>query len=458
MPKKLKQLIPLVIILAVAAALVYYLNWVARGEDGPLTASGTVEAVEVVVSPEMNGRVDAILVSEGEVVQVGDSLLRLDGELLQAQRVRAEKALNTAEANLQVAHAAYKSAQSAVETAQIQYELALQAAHLEDAPSRASAWEEDIPDEFQQPVWYFEKSEEIASAQVEVEEARDALERSQANLDSVLQEASNDDVVKAEKRLVEARAAYLVAQDVLERAKGDEEIEDEAQAHADAAESELETAQEDYDQMLSEDSAKDVLEARARLAVSRERYETALDRWYQLLTGEESLQVQSAQQALVQARTQAAQVETQITQAERAVEQAQAELDLLDIQLEKLTVKAAISGVVLSRNVEPGEVLKAGGAAMTLGQLDDLTLTVYIPEDRYGEVNLGDQPIVSVDSFPGETFSAEVIRIANQAEYTPRNVQTAEGRRSTVFAVELAVLNPQGKLKPGMPADVEFGD
>jgi hypothetical protein len=63
---------------------------------------------------------------------------------------------------------------------------------------------------------------------------------------------------------------------------------------------------------------------------------------------------------------------------------------------------------------------------------------------------------MSVDSFSGETFEATVIRIADQAEFTPRNVQTEEGRKTTVFAVELSVANPEGKLKPGMPADVDF--
>jgi hypothetical protein len=63
---------------------------------------------------------------------------------------------------------------------------------------------------------------------------------------------------------------------------------------------------------------------------------------------------------------------------------------------------------------------------------------------------------VTVDSFPRESFMAQVVYIADKAEFTPRNVQTVEGRRTTVFAVELAIENPEGKLKPGMPADVEF--
>jgi HlyD family secretion protein len=64
-------------------------------------------------------------------------------------------------------------------------------------------------------------------------------------------------------------------------------------------------------------------------------------------------------------------------------------------------------------------------------------ITVYLPEDRYGGVSLGEQVQVSVDTFPGDQFVATVSRIADEAEFTPRNVQTEEGRRSMVFAVEL---------------------
>ena len=93
---------------------------------------------------------------------------------------------------------------------------------------------------------------------------------------------------------------------------------------------------------------------------------------------------------------------------------------------------------------------------MKIAKLDTLKVTVYISEDRYGEVRLGDTATLNVDSFPGETFTATVTRIADQAEYTPRNVQTKEERQTTVYAVELSVENPDGKLKPGMPVDVTF--
>ncbi len=119
-------------------------------------------------------------------------------------------------------------------------------------------------------------------------------------------------------------------------------------------------------------------------------------------------------------------------------------------------ITMSLGRVILSRNVEPGEYVQPGAAALTMGNISQLTITVYVPEDRYGQIHLGQQASVSVDSFPGEQFSGQVSYISDQAEFTPRNVQTVEGRSSTVYAVKLKVTDPQGKLKPGMPADVIF--
>ncbi|MBU0511430.1 MAG: HlyD family efflux transporter periplasmic adaptor subunit [Chloroflexi bacterium] len=460
MPKNIKRFIPIIVILAIiAVSAYYYLNVIAVDETGALNASGTVETTEVTIAPEVGGRIVEVLAAEGDLVQSGDILFTLDDELLQAQRGRAEAGLEAAEANLGVVIASRVSAQAAISTAQAQYDLAVYAARFAELPGRVAAWGEDRPDEFEQPIWYFEKSEQLVSAETEVQAAEEALKVERANFERVIQDASNADVVEAEARLSDAQAAFLVAQDVLTRAQaqGDEQLETHAQDQFDSTKAELEAAQSAYTQMLSDTAASDVLEARARLAVARERYETSLDRWNQLLTGKESLQVKAAQTVWQQAEANAAQIEASITQAEKAIAQAQTELDLLDVQMEKLVIRVSVAGVVLSRNIEPGEVIKPGGTAMTLGQLDELSITVYVPEDRYGEIRLGDKVDVTVDSFPGETFSATVVRIADKAEFTPRNVQTPEGRRTTVFAVELAVSDPDGKLKPGMPADVELG-
>ncbi len=173
-----------------------------------------------------------------------------------------------------------------------------------------------------------------------------------------------------------------------------------------------------------------------------------------------------AQQA--QAEAQLAQVKSgarpeQLAAAQAQIEVAQAQagaaaaaIDVLKVQVDRLTLKAPLTGVVLKRSIEPGEVVLPGASLIQIGDMTNLYIVVYVAENRYGEVKLGQTAQVKVDSFPGETFTGTVAHIADQAEFTPRNVQTAEGRATTVFAVRLDVTNTDGKLKPGMPADVVF--
>jgi multidrug efflux pump subunit AcrA (membrane-fusion protein) len=121
-------------------------------------------------------------------------------------------------------------------------------------------------------------------------------------------------------------------------------------------------------------------------------------------------------------------------------------------------VRSPLDGVVLQRVLEPGEIISATGTVVVVADLSSLNLTVYVPEDHLGQVRLGQQYPVAVDSFPGQVFAGTVSYIANQAEFTPRNVQTVEGRKITVFAVRLTIANPDQSLKPGMPADVDLGE
>ncbi|MFN3492049.1 MAG: HlyD family secretion protein, partial [Anaerolineales bacterium] len=148
--------------------------------------------------------------------------------------------------------------------------------------------------------------------------------------------------------------------------------------------------------------------------------------------------------------------EQALNQAKKNVEQAEASLRLIEAQMSKLNIIAPIDGVILTRNVEPGEFIQTGGTALTMADLNQITITVYVPENLYGQISLGQTATVKVDSFPNETFNANVIWISNQAEFTPRNVQTVEGRSSTFYAIKLSVDNIDGKLKIGMPADVIF--
>ncbi len=132
--------------------------------------------------------------------------------------------------------------------------------------------------------------------------------------------------------------------------------------------------------------------------------------------------------------------------------------DLMDLYSEAANVNesitAPIDGVVLERLVELNEVAAPGATVVVIAPLDALTLKIYVPEDLYGRISLGQTYPISVDSFPGMTFSGKVSNISDQAEFTPRNVQTKDSRKTTVYAVRLDVQPSGGKLKPGMPADV----
>ena len=134
--------------------------------------------------------------------------------------------------------------------------------------------------------------------------------------------------------------------------------------------------------------------------------------------------------------------------------QAQAQLAEQQSHVSDFSVKSPIDGRVLTRTVERGERVEPGTPLFTLVDLDRLYVKIYVPEPSIGKVALGQEARVSVDAYPGRTFPARVSRVSQEAEFTPKNVETPEERVKLVFAVEVALAeNPGGVLKPGMPAD-----
>jgi HlyD family secretion protein len=78
---------------------------------------------------------------------------------------------------------------------------------------------------------------------------------------------------------------------------------------------------------------------------------------------------------------------------------------------------------------------------------------LYVPETKYGKIMLKDYVYITVDAYPGETFTGRVSTISNKAEFTPKNIQTKEERATQVFGIKVKLPNTEDKLKPGMPAD-----
>jgi HlyD family secretion protein len=410
-----------------------------------LTASGTISAQSVNIAPEIGGIITEISVSEGQAVDAGEALFTINGDLIQSQFDQASAAVDSAQAALDTSTAQLTSVE-------IQHLLTLQNARLQSGEATANEWRINPSTSFEVPVWYFTRDEKITTAQGQVEIADAELEKQTTALDEVLADIDNGDFIALEQELATAQNAYLVAKtarDAVNRALENEEIKDAAEDAFDLSETILENVQKRYDQALSTEDAKNVLEARGKMGAAQAMYDAAVNQLLANYIGDNSLQVQAASAAVDLA-------DKNMTQAKAGLVQAEAALETVKIQLDKTLVSSPISGLVLSQTLEIGELVGAGGIVMTIGNIDAVSLTVYVPEDEYGLVKLEQEVVVRVDSFPNKTYMGSVRYISDSAEFTPSNVQTVEGRKTTVFAVEISIENTSHDLKPGMPADVTF--
>jgi HlyD family secretion protein len=143
----------------------------------------------------------------------------------------------------------------------------------------------------------------------------------------------------------------------------------------------------------------------------------------------------------------------QIALAQAQVEQAEAALAALLVERDQHRLSAPLAGWVVKKIAHEGEMAIPGNPLLTLADLSSLTLTVYVPETDLKLVEIGQKIKVLTDAFPDEPFAGQVIFINDEAEFTPKNVQTKEERVNTVFAVKIRLEDEAQRLKPGMPAD-----
>jgi HlyD family secretion protein len=138
---------------------------------------------------------------------------------------------------------------------------------------------------------------------------------------------------------------------------------------------------------------------------------------------------------------------------------AKAELEAADgaiAQHKEVHVYSPVAGTVIELYLDPGEVCGAGTPIATVADLREMDIKVYISEEYLALISVGDDVEIRIDSYPDRVFPGRVRSIANEAEFTPRNVEAKEDRVTLVFEVTVAAPNPEGKLKPGVPADVTF--
>jgi multidrug resistance efflux pump len=340
----------------------------------------------------------------------------------------------------------------------------------------------------------------LAAAQLEVTSAQQALQ--------TLFDKADLARAQAQQALAAADKARKQAQDRLDSLIGQSDPEDiqRAQSEVVITQDALKKAKDDYDRLYKyykRTSNKNVSIAymNIKIANAQDAYDQAVTRLNNLLGHANQIDITLAQSnlkldeaalanaqseldkvkdgpdpdalALAQARLAAAQAnlvavqqdtrsqqlqvaQDQVDVAKSQVANISAQLQNIELQLAKYTIAAPTDGVVLARGVEVGETAGPGSVMFEIGRLQHLKLTVYLPEEQFGRVKPGDQANVSVDAYPGRPFTARVDRLADQAEFTPRNVQTVEGRHNTVFAVYLSLENTDLALMPGMWADVNF--
>lgn len=137
--------------------------------------------------------------------------------------------------------------------------------------------------------------------------------------------------------------------------------------------------------------------------------------------------------------------------------QGQANVQALEALLANMTIRASFDGIVTVRHREPGEIVSAGQPVITVMNPGDRWVRIYIPENRVGAVHLGQVAAVATDTYPDKRYTGEVVYIAPEAEFTPKNVQTAEERVKLVYSAKVRITEDERlELKPGMPADVRL--
>lgn len=297
-----------------------------EGRNGEIRASGTVEATDADLGFQMAGRIDSIVVREGDSVQTGLEVAYLDQAELRARRRAAKAQQEAAEAVL--------------------------------AELVAGSRPEEI--------------EEGRAVLMQAEERRDDAERDRGRARRLFEGGGI-----SQEGLDKAETAFLVAEAAVQQ-------------------------------------------ARQRVRILQE--------------GPRSERI-AAQRAVV-------------AQTEAAVAQ-------IDATLRNSVVTVPFPGIITIRHREPGETVSPGVPVLTVMDPNDRWVRIYVREDRIGEISLGQAATITSDTYPDRDYGGEVVFIASEAEFTPRNVQTTEERVKLVYAVKVRITDDRSHdLKAGIAADV----
>ena len=209
-------------------------------------------------------------------------------------------------------------------------------------------------------------------------------------------------------------------------------------------------------------AAEQVDRAYAAYRMANQRYLQAMKRYELVKEGPRQEEIEQAKAAMEQAQAQYRLVKEgprkeDIDQARAKVEQAKASLQSAETKLGYATVTSPLTGVVLSKNTEPGEYVAPGTPVVTVADIENVWLRAYVDERDLGKRNiaLGTEAEITTDAYPGKVYKGRVSFISSEQEFTPKSVQTNRERVKFVYRIKIDVKNPDRELKPGMPADAK---
>jgi HlyD family secretion protein len=289
------------------------------------------------------------------------------------------------------------------------------------------------------------------------------LDAARAMLDEFKEGSRKQDIEAAEAAM---RKAKFTQQDLEAGPRAQELSSAEAEVKAAAAERDRAEASFERAQSLVGGGAvsKDQFDmAKSTREVAAQRFRDAEEKQNMLQAGYREMQIKAAKAAYEQAKAQYDAIKEgprrqDIEQAEAKARQAEAALKLSQTRLGYAKLVSPMKGVVLSKNIEPGEYVAPGTPIVTIGDLVHVWVRAYIPEQENGRVALRQKVRVTADN--RKSYDGRVSFISHEAEFTPKNVQTNKERVKLVYRIKIDIVNPPMDLNPGMPVDgeIELGE
>ncbi|HIE8941037.1 TPA: secretion protein HlyD [Klebsiella quasipneumoniae subsp. quasipneumoniae] len=239
------------------------------------------------------------------------------------------------------------------------------------------------------------------------------------------------------------------------------------------AQANVSTAQAQYDLMMAGYRSEEIAQAAAAVNQAQAAYDYAQN-FYQRQRGlrassaisandlenarssrdQAQATLKSAQDKLRQYR--AGNRPQEIAQAKASLEQAQAALAQAKLDLHDTVLTAPSDGTLMTRAVEPGTMLNAGGTVLTLSLTHPVWVRAYVDEKNLGQAQPGQAVLLYTDSRPDKPYHGKIGFVSPSAEFTPKTVETPDLRTDLVYRLRIVVNDADGALRQGMPVTVSF--